>query len=79
MSRRAILGGMSNDAAASRGMQYTPRDLPPLPCGSLNSSGSALKRFDLPEPFRDIGLVLFGSLTTVSAVCVFAILLFIKM
>lgn len=57
----------------------TRADSIPLPANSIHTGRAALESLDLPQPFRDIGLVLLGSFTTVSAVVVFAILLFIKL
>lgn len=77
MSRLASLLGVSTSEPA--GSANTRADLfPPLPANSIHAGRAPFERFDLPEPFRDIGLVLFGSLTTVSAVCILAILLFVR-
>ena len=76
--RPSLRGGSSTGTPASIG-SYAPSNLPPFPQGSiLNSSRSAFERFNVPQAFRDVGLVLLGSLTLGSLIAVFAILLFVR-
>ena len=58
-SSRAGLGGMSTDATATRDI-YAPRDLPPLPCGSILNP--PLPRSEFAQSMIDVLCVFFGAL-----------------
>lgn len=73
---QAGLGG--NERRPARHSANTRADLIPFPSNSLYAGRASLESSDVPQSFRDIGLVLLGSFTAVSLVVVFAIWFFIR-